>query len=504
MEKIDPEKRNQPDNSENWEFDKSHFWSGFVLGVIIVLIVFVIRSNPSMGNTVVNWAYDYLVIRDFKQNMEEKEKQESAPPISDHIRIIAFDKDTYDNSSSQGFWTPRQLLGECILKSAKMGAKVIFIDFLGLNRPAPVCERQNNEDENMKFLELLDEAAGIIASSKNNAVILLPRTEVRSPRNDYERRYNRLYNKVLDDNKDVIRWASVGIFKDPSDYDQTRHFRFYKKDENDNVFFSVYILVALYLQVGRIDGDTYLKKARKDILSYDSETSSASVDPICEIPNLKKPIYIYPQHHYTQARWFQNGFNCGDIQARYLFHLVPTEVLSRLGGGLDPLTQHSELRLTPEDLFKKDGNIYERKAVLIGSDNPEMGDVHLTPIGKMNGIFLVANGVNLFLEGLQLHTPSVTFTIFIDFLTVLFIATVFAYIPYSDKLWTLLITLILIIACLIILRYVSLDLLKYGLFAESVFPIIGIIIDRLWAMIKESIKNHIDKERKSKKKECLI
>jgi len=453
------------------------FVINFILGFMVLVLLFGVYST-SIGRTGLNMVYDRLVREDFKAAVS-KSQRENRPPISDRIRIVAFDRETYAASPSQGFWTPREWLGRSILKSLEMGARVVVVDF-AVRRPAPVfCEtRETDEsksretDENQVFLGLMREAAEI-AKNNGDSVIVLARDEGRDAEGDEKKSaYEQDFETLLKDYKSVFRWGSAGAYEDPSSYYQLRHFRFYEiSEDRKEVFFFGQILAAVYLWHGRDEGDRRLSETKEKILAGQRELTM----------DMDKPILVYPQEDLTRE--------C--LPARYIFRIAPSEVLDKMfrdpAGVNDPLVQYKDrnLILRPHALFAKDpkdGKIYKDKAVLIGSVNPDMGDMYLTPIGKMHGVFLIANGINLFDEGLQLHgNPYINWIPGI--ITVLVSAFVFL-LPYPNLAFFILAVPIFIINFTASLEFLS----KHGIFVDFLLPVIGVMIDRILVGVGRFIK----------------
>jgi len=450
------------------ENKKKSFWSHFVLnllfGVMIALALYGIH-HTGIGQTLLNMLYDHLVREDFKEAMIKCQKQGKSP-ISDRIRIVVFDQETYEKSASQGYWTPRELLGKSLLRSMELGARVAVIDF-AVSRPAPLfCPDEKGDDENQKFLDLLRKAAEI--AKENDAVILLAREGM--PRNETKSDYEQAFEKIADEYKEVIRWGSTAAFADPSSYYQVRHFQFYEySTERKEVFLSFQIQASVYLWHGRAEGDRIIRETRERILKGETELGMDTM----------KPVYLYSQEDRKEC-----------LPARYIFRIAPSEIIKNFfedkGGIDDPLLRYRDsLQLRQDMLLEIDPNkekIFKDKAVLIGSTYPAMGDEHLTPLGKMSGIFLIANGLNLFLDGLQLHK-----NFWLDMISeiVMIILSALFFAKFSDK------KAFYILLVLILLVYPSLSLQlfsKYGIILDFMLAMLGIGGHRLIGEIIGFIK----------------
>ncbi|MDM8552363.1 CHASE2 domain-containing protein [Desulfobacterales bacterium HSG2] len=431
----------------NWTDRKIRFGLNIFWGILVSVLINFVAPHTDMGHTVLNELYDYLVIRDFRQAAEKGDF-----PISDRIRIVAFDRDTYKASHTLGLWTPRNLTGESILKSLELGARVVVAD-IALNTPAPVFGKHRRKDENEEFLDLLKDAADY--AQKSGAVIILARGERSPEMNDYEKKYRDKFDKLIENHKDVIKIGSPGAFEDVSDY-QVRHFRFYERAEQNEIFFSIQILTVTYLLTNRDEGTRLIEDKKKEILK-------GHKDITMDIPG-GKTIHILEQTDLSREY----------LSARYIFRLAPREVLSDHEIEDDPFVKYPNLKLSPYALLDEEGMPYKDKAVLIGSENPEIGDIHLTPPGRMNGVFLIANGINLFLEGLQVHELSARIKFLVEVICIFVSAVLFVY-CHATVAFFILAGIFWFINTPFSLILFS----KYGLFVDVWFPIIGIGISRI-------------------------
>ncbi len=474
-------------------FDRGHFFTSFILGGLISLPLLYL-NNTDTGNSLLNWKYDDLVVKNFKEVIKDAHKK-GISPIDTHIQIVVFDKETYENSPSQGLWTPRDILGQCILKSMELKAKIVFVDF-DIYNPAPLIF-ERTEDENYEFLDCMRDAAK--AARKNNAVIILPwikeyenddkkevtcKSDTCVNRLKYKNSYKEAVNQFVYENNDVIVWGGVAIHKNPLDYDKTRHFRFYEKSGDGEIIFSAYILISLYLDYNANKIKEILASVKKDIEMY----GKSDRIPISTSPKEpKRYIHIYNQDNPKNE----------EMPSRYIFHLAPTDITKFIfkdepsGITPKPLLRHRmQLRILPDVFLRRDSNYIENTVVLIGSDNPAMRDVHLTPLGKMNGIFLIANGVNMLYNGLQLQNLSLYKTFMIEVVILIFLSLIFSVKGLCGyKLYSFFMSLVCFALLYFLLHNeVSLHFLrKWGILIDFIVPIIAIATERLLEAIGEGI-----------------
>jgi len=370
----------------SWPPEKRRRFLVNLIWAAVVAALLHLAPYSKMGQQLLNETYDYLVKKDFQNTVIERGDKE---PVSDAIRLVTFDRSAYAYEKSPGgdFWTPRKTLGETIIRALKLGAKVVVAD-IEVDKPVPI------EDENRDFLELLEQAADI--AKQNDAVIILPRTgeECSSvPHSGYACQFYDLLNR----NSDVIKQGTPGIFRNPSD-SKVRHFRLYEKDGKGKPILSMSVLAAVYQWYGREEGNNILRQAQAEL----GDDSWSEI--LISAPEGMEPIRIRRQDAKSEC-----------LPARYKFRIVP-----------DPGLLFDMARTSAELLdTEPDSDIYCRKTVIIGSVHEELGDIHSTPVGDMPGLFLLANGVNLFLKGEQIHEISPEYRYLIELILIILSALVF-------------------------------------------------------------------------------
>ncbi len=363
-------------NWRNWPPQKrKHFRWNLLWGLLTALFLHLI-SLTGIGQEMLNDTYDFLVKSDFRVAVVSGGEEE---PISDAIRMIVLDRETYEASPGQGFWTPREILGRTIIKAMELGAKVVVVDF-ALDRPVPLYYADGAfVEENQRYLSLLREAVRL--AKKQRTAIILPWTERRPD----PKGYTRQYYELLDQEHEVIKLGSPAVFFNTSDR-KVRHFRFYKilADQN-RVLLSLPILAALYQWHGLEQGNKILAETEAQLRNGLGDGLLIPSDGMVDAIQL---------HHQDASQ------EC--LPARFKFRIAPREVMKDYGHGEDPLI---DIMLTSATLLggEFDERIYQGRTVLIGSTYKEIRDIHITPMGNMPGVFLIANGLNLFLRDNQIH-----------------------------------------------------------------------------------------------------
>ncbi|MDP4128068.1 MAG: CHASE2 domain-containing protein, partial [Bacillota bacterium] len=137
------------------------------------------------------------------------------------------------------------------------------------------------------------------------------------------------------------------------------------------------------------------------------------------------------------------------------------------------------------------------KMVIIGQSSPDKGDIHLTPVGPMPGMYLLGNAINTMIQGLQPQKPFVYTNVIVELFVILLAAFVFLYVqPYFSKI----IISAIILTCSIFAYYYF---LTTGVFVNFIFPLVGIgvheSVSRFEHLLGTRTKNVLHGFRKSKK-----
>ena len=365
----------------NWSSNQcKRFFLNITLGLSIA-IVLQFSSYLQVGSQLLNTSYDFLIKKDFiRAVIEGKENN----PISDDIRLVIFDKESYVQSSNLGFWTPRDLLGKAIIKTLELGAKVVLVDF-ALDRNVPEYYSKGIRiNENEIYLSLLQKAANL--AEKNEAVIIFPWNK-----KIMKHGYTQQYYDLLETKKSVFKIGSSAVFSNALDRN-IRHFNFFEKvteGKMDSIIFFMPVMAVTYKWYENIalsDKKLYDTKIKLLQPGFSSSLKIQSIDK-------KKHIKILNQNPLKEC-----------VLARYKFRIVSRSIMKKFGHGKDLLF---DISLTPAELLEKKtkSKIFSEKIVLIGSTYEAMQDLYVTPVGEMPGIFLLANAVNLFLKGEQIYEP---------------------------------------------------------------------------------------------------
>lgn len=123
------------------------------------------------------------------------------------------------------------------------------------------------------------------------------------------------------------------------------------------------------------------------------------------------------------------------------------------------------------------------KIVIVGSSNPDNGDLYPTPIGDMAGMYIIGNAINTILFGLQPSHSSMYVNILIEFFVIIVAAYCFLY--FNVLLAQIIASVIFIFALGIISYYYF---LHTGVFLNFTFAVVGMSFHRIISNIEEIIE----------------
>jgi CHASE2 domain-containing sensor protein len=379
---------------KNWQEEHKQIFFRHIFWGIIITVFMQFSYVTGFGQDLLNKTYDSMLMRFFIKHVQK-------PTIPKNIRMIIFDKDSYEHSSSMGFWTPRVLLCKSIIQAIRMGAKVVVVDF-ALDRPVPF------QDENKNYIKCLAKAAQL--AEEQQAVIVMPHSK-----KNYQTTYFNEYMDLLNKYSEVIKTGVANVYKHQTDR-MIRHFIFYEK--NDNITFSIPVLATVFYWYGRQKGEQVLKQKADEI----SNNSKSYVK--IEDPSHQHKIYLYHQSSITEC-----------MAARFVFRSSPKGLIQKLPqGGYFP----ESMIISANDInksFEENGNYHpidpswaKNKIVLIGSYYQEIGDIHSTPIGNMPGIYLILNSIQMLISGSQIYELNLFIKILLILPWILVASIVFTYI----------------------------------------------------------------------------
>ena len=177
--------------------------------LILNIFIFVILVNgleyielTKPGQEAKDYGFDYLIKSNYVYNFKNNYLKDQ---ISPDLQLVFLDENSYVNSYTKGYWTPRTDLGLTVLNSIKRGAKVVLIDFNFANEaPVTVYNDQIVDDSN-KYIEYLQAAAELARQNKASILVPIIAPGTRPPKG---------YFDLLTRYRDVFRPANFTALRD--------------------------------------------------------------------------------------------------------------------------------------------------------------------------------------------------------------------------------------------------------------------------------------------------
>lgn len=406
-----------------------HVVMNIILGFIL-LGFFHWLTPLVLGQKLLNVQFDHYVRRDAALTRQDPDKYLG--------QVVYFDIDHLSYKSwGKPAVTPRDQVADMIQIASESGAKVIILDILlNADKEVPV-------ESDRKLRQVLE---NIKAQGTTKIVFA---TKV-----DFDKEMTAsVIEDLIDDKEQFFHATPLG----EASYDFVCRFWIPYQEvgspENREIIWSIPVLAAVLS-----DGDIeQLHKLRTSILKADNANKTQSYKIVLgngkefELPVSSKETYLNRiRFFHVPSDPFQPGKWSGNLSPRSV-HL--------LSDGMDKLSSAEGSRSV------------KGKTVVIGNSSPDKGDIHMTPLGPMPGMYIQGNAINTLAGGLQSSDPEHgKWSLLLDVIVTVIAAFVFAYLDaFSAK--------VLISVPMIIAAVYSYELLlSKGYFLNYIFPVIGICI----------------------------
>lgn len=151
--------------------------------------------------------------------------------------------------------------------------------------------------------------------------------------------------------------------------------------------------------------------------------------------------------------------------------------------------------IPPEQYFDMDKVIpgfLKNKIVIIGSSNSETGDMHLTPIGEIPGMYVLGNSINTEIMHLNPEEIPFVFKLIVELLVIILASFLFYhYHEFFAQLLTAFLLLILLGAINYFLFF------NYGIFINFILPVLGIGLHRIISSFEVLFSAGVSKKHSS-------
>lgn len=357
----------------------------FLMSVISISFLFPERFD-FVGYSL-DSSYDRLTENNYRWAILEGNDAKS---FSSDIRLIEFDETYYRESYTLGYWTPRSAVADTLISAVRRGASVVIFDFV-FRRPAPVILKNGSQfDDDAAFLERFRTAAE--EAKKRRSIIIIPYPNTPE------------MNRLAEEYPDSVAFANFGVWERNDD----RVVRRARWLASDSGHLSVALLAFLHSSFPpdkRAGAERDIRRAltREDFVP---EVIPESLADLLSGSSLHSSRIVY----------------------RYL---LPENIRA-----LDKKARVAQLGV----LYRPDqiNSTYDfpdlsGRIVLMGSTFTELGDVHKTPVGSVSGVVILANVVNMVLNG-QFSHGHFLIDILIVLAAIMIFSFIFAYMPYTINL----------------------------------------------------------------------
>jgi CHASE2 domain-containing sensor protein len=443
----------------NWNKNWRNFCKNIAIGIILAILLHLFFLRTSWGEICINQIFDPYFI---KREAEELAKTNIR---NSKIVFININPETDNNNRGEPLFTPRDEVAQAIQMAYDGGAKVIFPDILFEN-----VDYQYPEKDYL-LRSVLEEMA-----QKRDVSLILP---VRSgSKGDLK---CNIFDDIIGRSSNIYR-ALPGVVAS-NNYDPVR--RYWREYEpiyhmgKPEILWGVPLLIAV-LAEGDLE---QLENCRNAILA-------------------RKPVKF--RLHLKDKKTIGVSTAREDLYLhRIRFALIPQAVFDEgeaAGGNL------GYINIPIEKAESMPADTFQGKIVIIGNPNPDFGDIQLTPIGKMAGMYVIANAINTLLDGHQISGAPLWLWICFDIFIILMTAFFFTFIPVVFKIlqhtnFTILAFLLVVILTILFCFWIGYGFyIHYGIFLDSMLLIIMIEFYETINLIEEFIMNVLKNWAKWRKK----
>ncbi len=319
---------------------RTQFYLNIVAGLLIVLLMYVVESTQ-WGEGALNGAFDRFI------RMEAKKAVKADADMGD-ISLVDIGHNT-NRERDFNYLSPRDTIARLLKMAVDGGAKIIVLDFFFEENDC--CHPKRD-----------DTLRGVL--SNNNT-----RTKVIFPVNVYDGAARPLiFDPEIDNNPNYFR--AIPDFYASSTDSIGRYWKAFREYGNKKILWSIPVLTAA-LHEGKTD-------ALKEIENKIREGK-------------KSGIYAVEMNRENNKKFLLPIGDDDVYLQRIRYRLIPKDCIPAYPEGNTRLPTIKNLT----------GGRFKDKIVIIGNSNPNVGDVHSTPVGNMPGMFIHGNSVNTLLQGLQ-------------------------------------------------------------------------------------------------------
>ncbi len=362
--------------------EKVHFFINIGIGIIIVILL-QFFENTDFGENTINKAFDYIIRKEAVGAAKEGNIiNQKGKKVAEQISFI--DMGGVYQKRGIPLLTPRDELAKVIETLSKGGAKVIVLDILLEERDC--CHPEHDRQLRNVFQELI--------KKKVPTKVIFP---IRIGK-DGEKKRN-LFEDLISAHPNF--YSGIPYLSATVSDRVTRYWVPYEK----------------VLEKGKeaiLWNASFLAAA----LAHGKENEIKTMDQ--KVRGEKLPTAHFMKLNGT--REIEISSDREDIyRNRIRFFLIPKDIFPKYPGGnlFELVNEVDDVNDVP----------FKDKIVIIGNTHPEAGDIHLTPIGHMPGMYIIGNAINTILLGLQPSHPSILLNMLIEFGVIIIAAFILSRFP---------------------------------------------------------------------------
>jgi len=409
-----------------------HFFINIIVGLLIVLGTHLIQ-NTELGESAMNWALDFFI--------KYEAQKTTIKTKGERILYVDINDDTYERWGKP-LLIPRDKLASIIECAYEGGAKVVVVDILLDYKD---CCNPKGDEKLRKVLEN-------IHKSKRRLKIIFPILVYQNGKTS-----NNIFADLITENKGANFHYGLSYISETQKDSVTRYWVAYKVIKNNtHKPFIIWGIPLLAVALTEEEGFKKLEGLRNDIFESRSFKKRLTF--------VKKSISIMSniQDAYSyRIRFLQLPENLGlnRIEAQYIKEALNEKEMEHMRKVFD----------------------FKDKIIIIGNSTYEAGDIHLTPVGNMAGLFIIGNAINTLLNGLQMSPSPFLLNMVLEIIVILIAAWFFLY--FTSLLAQILgtMTLLLFFGPISWLLFI-----KKGIFLNFVLPIIGMVLHEIIVDVEET------------------
>jgi len=418
------------------ENKKTQFCVNMCAG-IVVLVLMQFAASTKWAEGIINDAFDEFIQKDAQKAAAKEEFADTGDIFLVDLHYL----ETETPGEEISYISPRDTIAKIIEMAANGKAKIIVLDV--------ILEKKDKKGE------ALQKVLKAFPTDKNfhTKIIFAQRVG----KNGTLKR--NLFDSLIDNNPNFYR-AIPTLYVTKRDR-VIRYWKAYDLYGKGKIIWSIPVLTVI-LDKGRMSD---LKEYERQLVQKGTGIDNLVID-------------------FDKSKTFVVPAGNNDLyRQRIRFSLIPKDCIDDSPAGNLPYPTMGSL----------DPRRFENKIVLIGSSDPEKGDIHPTPVGDMPGMYIHGNAIHILLQGLQPTPAPWWVAVVLDIVVIIFVPFYFLY--FNTWLTKLIGTVLLTAAMALVSYYILFRLL--GMFFSFAFGTAAIGYFDTFSGIRETMLKIKEKKKRS-------